>query len=362
MYIRIGLLLIILSSPTLLMAEAGHDEHEEEGRLHLTEAQRKTAGIVVTTLQRQPIPTEIEAPAEVRNNAYMSSQIVPRIQAQVIKRHVRLGNVVKAGQTLVTLSSVAVAEAQSDLLMARQEWYRVKKLGTKIIAERNYQQAQMRYQQARAKLLAYGLSKQQINKTKRADGRFTLLSLQRGRVIKDDFIIGQMAEAGTRLFEITDESRLWINAQVNPEIISQLKLGTIATVMLGKTTMQAKITQIFHQVDETTRKLQVRLTIDNGADKLHAGQFVVVHFKTGVQEKSAFLLPLNAVLRSADGDWEVLIEEEPNEFEPKEVTLLQHLSGQVVIQGLENGVKVVTQGAFFIQSELAKSGFDIHNH
>ena len=33
-----------------------------------------------------------------------------------------------------------------------------------------------------------------------------------------------------------------------------------------------------------------------------------------------------------------------------------------VIGGLEPGTRVVTRGAFFLQSELAKSGFEIHNH
>jgi hypothetical protein len=33
-----------------------------------------------------------------------------------------------------------------------------------------------------------------------------------------------------------------------------------------------------------------------------------------------------------------------------------------VIEGVPAGSRVVTQGAFFIQSELAKSGFDVHNH
>ena len=34
----------------------------------------------------------------------------------------------------------------------------------------------------------------------------------------------------------------------------------------------------------------------------------------------------------------------------------------VVTEGLEPGTRVVTQGAFFLQSELAKGGFDTHNH
>ncbi len=51
------------------------------------------------------------------------------------------------------------------------------------------------------------------------------------------------------------------------------------------------------------------------------------------------------------------MEEEPGEFEPKEVELVRQLPGLAVIEGLEPGTRVVTQGAFFVQSELAKSRF-----
>jgi hypothetical protein len=34
----------------------------------------------------------------------------------------------------------------------------------------------------------------------------------------------------------------------------------------------------------------------------------------------------------------------------------------MVVEGLKPGMRLVTQGAFFLQSEMAKSGFAIHNH
>jgi len=58
----------------------------------------------------------------------------------------------------------------------------------------------------------------------------------------------------------------------------------------------------------------------------------------------------------------VFVEETPGKFEPKEVELLRRVADQVVIAGLPPGTRVVTTGAFFVQSELAKGGFEIHNH
>jgi cobalt-zinc-cadmium efflux system membrane fusion protein len=56
------------------------------------------------------------------------------------------------------------------------------------------------------------------------------------------------------------------------------------------------------------------------------------------------------------------VEREPGEFEPIEVKIIRKLPELIVIDGLAPGTRVVTKGAFFIQSELAKSGFEVHNH
>ena len=355
--------------------EHGHDDehqdehgHEEENRVHLNEEQRHSAGIVVEALTARPVPTEIEAPGEIRLNAYASNQVTPRIEAQIVQRHARLGEHVALGQPLVTLTSVAVAAAQGELLVASTEWQRVKKLGKKVVAERRYLEAQVAYQQAQAKLLAYGMTAKQIdqlisgNDISRADGQFTLLSPQEGTVIRDDFIVGQMVEPGVELFALTDESRLWVEARVDPEFAAQLRIGANAHVLVDDTQIDGKVIQVHHALDETTRTLAVRLEIQNPKDLLHPGQFVSARIQTGESGETALTLPLDAVLRSPDGDWQVFVEVEPGEFEPKEVELLRQVPGNVVIDGLEPGTRVVTQGAFFVQSELAKSGFAVHNH
>ena len=47
---------------------------------------------------------------------------------------------------------------------------------------------------------------------------------------------------------------------------------------------------------------------------------------------------------------------------PREIEVIRIAAGFTVIGGMQPGARVVTRGAFFLQSELAKSGFEIHNH
>ena len=346
------------------------DEHgdEEKERVHLSLEQLRIAGIIVETLTARPVAEEIEAPGEVQLIAYASSQITPRIEAQIVKRHAYLGDRVTSGQPLVTLSSASMAEAQGAALVAAMEWQRSKKLGTQVVSAQRHVEARIAYQQAQAKLLAYGMTTKQaeslIDETdvSAIDGRFTLLSPQAGTVIHDDFIVGKMVAPGELLFELTDESRLWVEAMVNPESISRLVVGADARVLAGREWVNGKVIQIHHTLDETTRTLGVRLEIPNPQDRLHPGQFVNVRIQTGESDRAVLTLPLNAILRSPDGDWQVFVEEKPGEFAPQEVEIVRQLPEAAVIEGLAAGVRVVTRGAFFVQSELAKSGFDVHNH
>lgn len=344
------------------------DAHAGENSIVLSAEQRAIADIVVTEVIFQPIANTIVAQAETRLNRYTTRLVTPRIEAQVIARHTRLGDSVVQGQLLVTLSSVAMADAQGTFLIAEQEWQRVKKLSRKVVAESRYQEARIAAQTARARLLAYGMTIAQVdeliagNRVDQANGEFRLLAPIAGTVTKDDFITGQMIRPGDLLFEIADESTLWVEARLDPSAAHAARIGDLAQLVLGQDRLNARVVQVHHALDEATRTLGIRLEIDNPNDRLHPGQFVTVRVQTGDSGTVGLVLPLAAVLRSADGDWVVFIEHEPNEFAPREVEIVRELGNTVVIDGIEPGTLVVTQGAFFIQSELAKSGFAVHNH
>lgn len=120
----------------------GHgEEGHEEGVPELTAEQIRTAGIETLVVQQDEVAGVVTAPGEVSLNAYRTTKVAPRIAAQIIKRHVQLGQNVEPGQVLVTLSSVEVAQAQGELLVSDREWQRVKKLGRKVVSERRYIEA-----------------------------------------------------------------------------------------------------------------------------------------------------------------------------------------------------------------------------
>ena len=353
---------------------ADHDAHEaEQGELHdeggvqLSPAQQEIAGIAVEALQPRDIVSELRAPGEIQLNAYATSRVAPRITAQILERQARLGDRIEKGRVLVTLSSVEMAQAQGDLLVAEREWQRVRKLGKDVVSEQRYTEARIKREQARARVSAYGMTEDEIKqlvasgKAELANGRFQLLATQDGTVIRDDFIVGELVAPGRVLFEISDESVLWVEARLTPDEAAQIQVNARATMVIGDREIEGRVTQVHHALDENTRTLGVRIEVPNMDDRLHPGLFVEARIEVRSSER-ALAVPNDAVLRSPDGDWQVFVEPEPGEFEPREVDVIRTTAGFTVIGGVEPGTRVVTQGAFFLQSELAKSGFDIHNH
>jgi len=345
----------------------GHDHGEAASDAELSDAQRQMAGIETLVVKRQSLGEAITAPGEARLNAYRTTKVTPRTPAQVMKRHAQLGDSVKKGQPLVTLSGVEMAEAQGTLMVAEVELRRMEKLGRKVISEKRFVAAQIAYQQAYAKVSAYGMTNKQIESliktgdATHATGEFRLLSFQDGTVISDDFVVGELIEPGHVLMEISDESVLWVEARLTPEDAASIALGSPARVQVGKRWLSGKVAQARHTLDETTRTLAVHIEVANRNDELHPGQFVTAVIE-GKKKVEGIVVPLASVLRAADGDWQVFVEIVPGRFEPKEVEVLRTVGDQMLIDGLAEGTTIVSKGAFFVQSEIAKSGFSVHNH
>ncbi len=348
-----------------------HGDHGEEARVaQLSDVQQKLAGIETFVAQEGEIKQLIRAPGEVVLNAYRTTQITPRTAAQVIQRHVRLGDFVKKGQPLVTLSSMEMAQAQGELIQASEELRRVKKLGQKVVSGKRFVTAQIAYQLAYAKVSAYGMTPEQIKvflrkgEATRATGQFSLLSLQDGTVMSDDFIVGELINPGQVLMKISDESVLWVEARLTPDDAAHIQVGDLARIQVGERWISGKVVQARHALDEVTRTLSVNIEVANEQDSIHPGQFVRVIIEGGENSKTSqgVIVPVVAVLRSPDGHWQVFEEIANGVFEPREVRVVQTVGDQMLIEGVEAGRTLVGQGAFFVQSEMAKGGFDPHNH
>lgn len=335
----------------------GHDEHaegeegheEEASPLKLSAEQLDAAGIKFETLAPMTLGEELRAPGEVLENAYGTTLITPSIPGLVVKRHARLGDEVKAGTLLVTLSSVEVAQAQGELQLAEQEWKRVSALGEEAVSGRRYSEARIAVEQARAKARAYG-----IGGSGGAGGQFTLSAPHDGRITEDEFVVGERVEPGRTLFRLVDESIVWVDAKLTPENAHRIEVGSEATVVAGEARLPGKVTLRAHRTAEATRNAIVRIEVANTGDVLHAGDYVDALLKASGTAAERLAVP-TAALVQLEGKT-VVFQRTADGVEPVEVQVGSIVGERTEITaGLAAGDSIAVTGAFTLKSRQLKS-------
>ena len=356
--------------PILKMETKGQENIKEANKVHdegisFSPEKMLLAKIKVTELVPKIFARSVYAPGEIKANGYTSYIVSPRTESVVVSRHATLGEHVEKDQPLVTLFSESMAEAQANYRVAYSEWQRVKRLAKGTVSESQLLKSETEYISALGRLTAFGLTKQAIKEVVKNNssnlGEYTLVAKIAGAVLSDDFSQGQRVAAGDKIMILANEENLWVEARVSPNKQLDLPVGTIAKVEFGSQVHQAKVIQEAHTIDPVTRTRIVRLVVENHDDTLHSGMFVNVKFQFDTQS-AVMAVPETALMRGSDGDWTVFVEDHPGEFEAVEVELGQPLGSYRQIIGLAANSRVVTTGAFFVASEIAKGGFDPHGH
>lgn len=353
-------LLLCMTWPLFAQDEHGHEEEETESVV-MTPAERTATGISTGQVSFRTLSEQVLMPAEVVVNAYQSANVTTRITAQVVARHARLGDIVDMNQRLATLSSVEMAEAQGDLILADSEWQRVSALGKQAVSERRYTEAEIARRQAFAKVLAYGMTTDEADRllasgnAALSTGEFDLLAPQQGTVLSDNFIIGELIEPGRVLFRISDESTLWVEASTVPSDLTEFEIG--APVRIAHSDdhwIEGRVVQLHHQLDETTRRQGLRIEVDNTDDHLHPGQFVEAEISTG--EGETVLAVPDTAITLINGVSTVFALENGDEFHPQPVTTGRSAGGWVEIRdGLADGDEIAIEGVFNLKSLQLKS-------
>jgi cobalt-zinc-cadmium efflux system membrane fusion protein len=356
---RIGSM--ILATAFALSAHATEEPKaaHEEDPLVVDAATQKSLGIVTQTLAPETLADELRAPGEVKANAYATTLVSPRIPAQVLRRHAKLGDTVKAGQALVTLSSVEVAEAQGALIVAERDWARVKQLGAEAVSAKRYTESQVARDQALAKLRAYGVGEGEIaalarEGSRRANGEFALTAPQPGRVTTDDFIAGERVEPGKVLFTLVDESRVWVEAQLPPDAAERVESGAATRIVAHGKSLEGRVVQLSHRTTEASRTTPVRVEVGNESDGLHPGEFVEAFIATR-EKVSALSVPTEAIVQ-LQGQPSVFKLTTAGRFEATAVRSGATRGDRTLIgQGLNPGDVVVVEGAYALKARLLKS-------
>jgi cobalt-zinc-cadmium efflux system membrane fusion protein len=190
-----------------------------------------------------------------------------------------------------------------------------------------------------------------------------LLSPLAGTVLQDNFIMGELIEPGRILFDISDESVLWVEARVTPSTLSTIKVGAQARVSANGTDwIEGTVIQLHHRLNETTRTQGVRIAVENTTDLLHPGQFAEAEITTGAAPP--ILAVPNESLTLIKGVPTVFRMEGGGAFYTEEVEVGRTIGNwTIILSGLRVGNSIAVSGVFHLKSLLLKSSLgEGHGH
>ena len=317
------------------------------------------------------VPEVVTAPGEVALDLKQVAKITSRIEGQVDKIHVQLGDRVTPRQPLAAISSLQfdqlieeylVSKAQADV--AENSFRRTEKLrADDIVSERKliedkgrHLETKARFQHVREKLLNMGMLADELHQLERGSHQeghhYTLTSPIAGTVVAQNVVRGQGVAPGNELFEIVDTSRVWVFANLPIEQARKFKEGDVGTILpKGGEPVTAPLTYLAPVADETTRTIRVRFEVTNQQYRLKPREYVDVQL--AIASPPTLAIPVSA-LTVVDNVRGVFVQRETGyAFVPIEVG--REGGGWIEVKkGLSEGELVVVDGVFDLKNVLLK--------
>ncbi len=349
--------------------EAKHDEHGAESRLKLSAEETSAAGIKIEELKAQSIVDQVVLTATIRANQDRIAHVAPRVSARIVKVNAKLGDSVKAGQTLALLDSIELGEAhsahqqaQSQLALAKGDFERAENLkAEQIIPEKDYLRARSEYEKAKASVRAAADKLHLLDVThheaeKGPPSVFPIVAPFAGTIIEKDAVLGELAQPDKSIFTVADLSTLWIEANLFEKDLGRVRIGAAATVTVSAYPGEAfngKLTYISSTVDKESRAVPARVEVPNADGRLKAEMFATASIDTAATTK-ALMLPQEAVLL-INGQPTAFVQE-AGEFEPRSVEIGDKVGSRVVVKGgVKEGEQVVVAGAYALKARMLRS-------
>lgn len=303
----------------------------------------------------------------------LSVQVFPAYQGTIIKAFVDLGVSVEKDQSLYTIKSPDLIQAESTLIgaaatfeLTKKELERVK--GLPGIAQRELEQATSDEQTADGALKAardavrvFGKTDAEIDQmiaSRKIDPALVVHSPISGQITSYNAPPGLMVQPGNAPapYTVSNVSVKWMLANVIESDIALLHLGQpvqVKVMAYPNRLFRAKISKIYPMVDPNTHRATVRSEIEDPKNELRPG--MLANFVIRVNGPTAGIaIPSNGVVREPDGTMTTWVTTDRRHFEQRTIkTGLRRDDRVQILGGLRRGELAVTDGAVFLSSMLS---------
>jgi membrane fusion protein, heavy metal efflux system len=349
----------------------------------LDAAQIKTEPATEQPANSGPGPS-LRTTGTVASNQYKETPVFPIAGGIVRQVNAQLGDRVRRGQPLLTLSSTELANAQAEYLKMTAEYeehekahHRTAQLVEIGAASReDLEQHTARVESMRAslagqrqQLIQLGMTAKQVEALRSPDQVNSLVSAASpvsGTVISRTVNSGEVVATGKELFRVADLSSVWVLGQVYEKDLGSVREGTpaiITTPAYQGRTFNGRVSYIDPRIDPQTRTAQVRIEVPNPGQPLKIGMYVDIALGENpaatLARQNAVVVPAGAIQMIGNTQVVYVATDQAGVFVQRQVNAGPESSGLVpVYSGVSPGERVVTDGSFLLRAESLKQKAD----
>lgn len=335
--------------------------------------EKQMAAVKVDSVGEHDFPLEKIAVGSIDFNEELEVQVFTPYQGKIIQTFAKVGEEVKKGQTLFTIDSPDLLNADSNLITAAgvmdlttRNLARLKVLyESRAVSQHDLDQGMSDQQTAEGTLRTardavriFGKTEAEVNmivKERRADPTLIVPSPISGRVTARVAAPGLFVQPGNTPapYIVADISTMWMLANVAESDVPAFHVGQELKVSLlaypGKV-FEGRIISIDSMVDPNTHRMLMRSEIDDPDHELRAGMFATFVIRTGDPVRS-LAVPLDGVVREGDETNTVWVTNDRRRFARRTVKIgMQNGGFRQVLDGLQPGELVATEGAVFLSN------------
>jgi cobalt-zinc-cadmium efflux system membrane fusion protein len=332
--------------------------------------------VKVEAAAEHEFPIEKTAVGSIDFNEEMTVQVFTPYQGRIIGLFAKVGDDVTKGQTLFTIDSPDLLQAESTLIAAagvlQLTTHNLERLRglytTRAVSQKDLEQGISDQQAAEGALRAARDAVRLFGKTEAetdqiigqriADSTLVVASPISGRITARNAAPGLLVQPGNgpAPYSVADISTMWMVANVAEGDSPAFYVGQevkVSVLAFPGRVFEGKISTVGSAVDPATRRVLVRSEINDHGHELRSGMFANFVIRTGEPVRSP-AVPYDGVVREGDGSMTVWVTPDRRHFVKRTVTVgLRHDGCAQILTGLKAGELVATEGALFLSNALS---------
>jgi membrane fusion protein, heavy metal efflux system len=355
------------------------ERHEGTGDQFVDLSDTQAGSIKVEPVARRDFEILKTAIGSIDFDENMLVQVFSQYPGKILKAFYNVGDDVKQGDILFTVDSPDLLQAESTLLASAG----VLELQKKVLARAtgllkaggsaqkdidqatsDEQTAEGNFKAARDAVKIFGRNDAQIDQivaNRKIDSTLSIPSPISGRVVSRSAASGFLTQPGNppAPFSVADISIMWMIANVIESDAPAYRVGQPVEVEVAAyphKIFKGHVTTVGSIIDPNSRRQLVRSEVEDPENLLRSGMYATFVIRVGDVTHS-IAVPEDGVVREGDGTMTVWVTRDKRHFVKRAVRIGLRQNGWTqILDGVQSGETVVTEGAVFLNNMLSDAG------